>query len=351
MRDTLLAMLTYARPMGSRAERKFRNRFLAPLGATVDRWHNLHVRVGTDPAILWSSHTDTVHHRHGRQRVEVDGLDYARLPAWSQSSCLGGDDTVGVYLMAEMIRAGVPGDYVFHHGEERGCQGSSDLSWFRQNWIREHAAAIALDRAGTTDIVTHQTGTRCASDAFTASLATCLTTANPRVVLTGAHGVYTDTAEYMRDIPECTNLSVGYRGQHTRTEHIDLLYVEELRQALITADFSQLVIERNPHAREPLAIDDWRYWPDTDPAVLTVDELSEAEREFLEDRPTLYFPRVPGDDDPRTHNPYDDDDESDPEAAQHLMTRLYDEWQADKRREAARLPRPHLRALSSPTRH
>lgn len=258
MRDTLLQMLTYCRPMGSDAERKFRRRYLLTLpGAWTDTYGNIHVTVGTS-RVLWSCHTDTVHRRGGRQAVQVT-KGIAHLPLASKSNCLGADDTAGVYLMREMVRLGVPGHYIFHYGEERGGIGSSALADDPQfvSLKGEFDFAIALDRRGTGDVITNQGGGRCCSDAFALALADQIGTVST-LTYAPAAGIYTDTAEYMKLIPECTNLSVGYQGEHTANEELDLRHVDRLLGALCDLDTASLPVVRVP-------VDPWiddRAWGD-----------------------------------------------------------------------------------------
>jgi hypothetical protein len=246
MRETLLNMLTYARPAGSRSEERFRNRWLLNLpGAVLDVYDNIHVEIGTGSRVIWSSHTDTVHREGGRQRIAVSPHNVVSLADGSRSNCLGADDTVGVYLMREMILANVPGYYVFHHGEECGGIGSSALAMNQPRWFARFDMAIALDRQGTGDIVTHQFGGRTASDRFAWSLAAAIERID-RLPFAPTQGVYTDTAEYADLIPECTNISVGYAGQHSREERVLLSFVDRMVGVLCQLDTADLVIERHP---------------------------------------------------------------------------------------------------------
>ena len=260
MRSTLLDMLTYCRPMGSRAERQFRKRFLLGLpGAVTDPWGNIHIVVGPAPTVLWSCHTDTVHRASGRQRVIVEaseGQPWARLPEGGRSSCLGADDTVGCYLMREMILQRVPGEYVFHWGEERGGIGSRALVAARPQWAGQFLAAIALDRQDEGDIITHQACGRTCSDVFAWSLADALEDAGLRGYAP-TEGVYTDTAEYADIVPECTNLSVGYRWQHSEVECVNLAHVDRLLGALCDLDWATLTIERDPTVPDLGRYADW----------------------------------------------------------------------------------------------
>lgn len=259
MRSTLLEMLRYKRPMGSITERKFRNRWITTLpGAFTDQWGNMHVSVprpdGSASRVLWSAHTDTVHTNDGKQDVEVavvKGIPWAQLPLRSTSNCLGADDTVGCYLMREMVIARVPGWYTFHYGEERGGVGARQLAAGYADWLTaSFDCAIALDRADCGDVITHQ-GIRTASKAFAESLGAALGVASGDTLhYTPCRGVYTDTREYAGAIPECTNLSVGYQAQHRFAERVNLSHVDRLLDALLALDVSALVIERDPKAVE-----------------------------------------------------------------------------------------------------
>jgi hypothetical protein len=249
----LLDMLETCRPGGSPEEEDFIKTYLHPLDACEDQYGNQIVEVPIPegyPRILWSCHTDSVHRHGGTQRVEVKhGF------AWTPSgSCLGADDGVGVWLAIEMIRAKVPGVYVFHREEESGGGGSLYMARNHSKWLGECKAAIALDRMGYADVITYQGGARCCSDAFAASLAKLL----------GGRfrgddsGVFTDTANYTDVIGECTNLSVGYFRQHGPTEHLDLGFAYRLRDALIAADWTKLEFERQPGEVEEVYAIDWR---------------------------------------------------------------------------------------------
>jgi hypothetical protein len=74
-------------------------------------------------------------------------------------------------------------------------------------------------------------------------------------------GVFTDTANYVDVIGECTNLSVGYFRQHGPMEHTNLSFAASLRDALVSADWAKLVFERKPGEEDP----DWQWgrgWED-----------------------------------------------------------------------------------------
>lgn len=239
--STLVEMLTYKRPEGSLTQQEFIKRYLVPLGAAPDKVGNMILRIGTAP-ILWSSHTDTVHHTPGRQRVRVR---HGTLKADPPTECLGADCTTGVWLMREMALTGIEGLYVWHTGEEVGCIGSNYIAEHTPELLEGITAAIAFDRRHVDSIVTHQCGARTASDEFALSLASTLgmSTLEP-----DDSGVFTDTEVYAGLIPECTNISVGYLYQHSPREQQDLWFVNLLLTKLLAADFSQLTIARLPEA-------------------------------------------------------------------------------------------------------
>lgn len=249
----LLAMLTYRRPGGSKTESKFINRFIRPLGVTEDSYGNLWKTVGEGSPILFSSHTDTVHRHSGKGRVVFgDGI-----ATQEGSNCLGADDTTGVWLMLNMIRAGVPGTYLFHRDEESGGGGSRYVSKNAPQKMLGFKYAIAFDRKDYSDIITHQSCGKCASDAFARSLATILEPAGQYKA--SDEGTFTDTANYAGIIPECTNLSVGYFDQHTKAEAQDVFFAVTLLDTLVAADWSQLVCEREPGDYGDVW-DDWEGW-------------------------------------------------------------------------------------------
>ncbi|UJX45740.1 hypothetical protein [Xanthobacter sp. YC-JY1] len=247
---TLLAMLAYRRPGGSKTERRFIHEYIDPLGCEIDGYGNRIKRIGDAP-ILWSCHTDTVHREGGMQRLIISG-DTVR--AGGASNCLGADCTTGVWLMTEMIKAGVPGLYVFHRDEECGGLGSDFIAHDTPGLLAGIQYAIAFDRRGFNSIVTHQAGGRCCSDEFAQSLAEAL--AMPELK-PDTGGTFTDTANYTDLVPECTNIAVGYLNQHWENETQCLQFAAGLLDALLAADWSKLVAKRVPGQVESHGRNSW----------------------------------------------------------------------------------------------
>ena len=200
------------------------------------------------------AHHDTIHHQGGLQTLHVaDGLvglsrkskpkQQFRVKPGSKSNCLGADCTTGVWLILHMIANDVPGRYVIHAGEECGAIGATALMNDPQAlWIEDTDVAIEFDRFGMDSIITHQCCRRTASDEFANSLSKILGMGHKA----DTGGIFTDSEVYSETIPECTNLSVGYIGHHTDKETQDISYAVELANALVVADWSQLVVDRDP---------------------------------------------------------------------------------------------------------
>lgn len=254
----LLEILSWARPHGSQAEAEFIKlhvcKPLDALGVAYELdgfgnvWAAIPKQVNAGPDVLWSCHVDTVHASGGRQGVQFasDGQT-VELVKRKAGRCLGADDGAGLWLMLEMIRARVPGGYVFHRGEEKGRLGSCYVMEVEAERLQGWDACVAFDRRDYQDIITHQLGERCASEAFAASLALALNSFGQGLSYRADDtGSYTDSYSYMGAIPECTNVSVGYSGEHGPRETLDALHVWRLRKALVSADFSGLVIQRDP---------------------------------------------------------------------------------------------------------
>ncbi len=239
-------MVSYRRKQGSIHQKKFCNRYLQPVFGSPDRHGNYTLIIGDKPAVAFMAHHDTVHKKDGK--VMPDVLD--DFVVSSTNDVLGADCTTGVFLILRMIKAKVPGVYVVHAAEEIGCIGSRALVADKPIWMTHVKAAISLDRKGYASIITHQMGMRTCSEAFAKSL---------NAVLDGNFesddtGSYTDSNEYASDIMECTNLSVGYFNQHTKNEHQDWVFMMALADMLVSANWNNLVFERDPKIVE---YDDW----------------------------------------------------------------------------------------------
>jgi len=163
---------------------------------------------------------------------------------------LGADDKAGIYILLSLIKAEVPGLYIFHMGEELGGIGSSDIVTRSPNLVKGIKRAIAFDRMDYFDIIASQRGGVCCSQTFVKAFANQL----DKLILApcgipgkyeSAVGSFTDTANYIHLIPECTNLSVGYFSQHSAEECLDTFWLEDvITPGLLKVDWESLPTER-----------------------------------------------------------------------------------------------------------
>lgn len=266
MRRILLDMLTYCRPANSPTCLEFEQRFLLPLGATRDAHGNYHVCTDATSRVLWSAHTDTVADSGGRQRVSYDAatgiVQLSKHARRHKRNCLGADNTAGVYLLTEMIKAGVPGYYIFHYAEEHGCLGSYELADTNGDWLRQRFDyAIAFDRRGTAEVITHQRARRMASDTCGLTLAEWLNAGTGFQYALSDKGIYTDTAEYPDYIPECFNVSVGTADEHRQHETLNVRHVLALRDRLCSHALPTLPVVRVAEP-EPITYRQFSWPPD-----------------------------------------------------------------------------------------
>tara|TARA_R100000329_G_scaffold43538_1_gene40691 strand:- start:7362 stop:8831 length:1470 start_codon:yes stop_codon:yes gene_type:complete len=165
------------------------------------------------------------------------------------AAVLGADDKLGCYIMCKLIQAGVKGLYVFHVGEECGGIGSKYISETTPEIVEGYKYCIAFDRMDYGDIITNQSGGRCCSNEFAQALADELNIYLPpkQQMSPSASGVFTDSANYTEIIPECTNVSVGYKHQHSSREKFDLEWLQSmLLPALLKVKWHELPVKRDP---------------------------------------------------------------------------------------------------------
>lgn len=254
---TLYRALRVKRDSGTMTEARFVAWLCNRLPVTmIDGGGNIHVDLRTSPnhRTMFTSHTDTVHHNGGDNNIRLDTSNPTRT-LWRADAgqCLGADDGAGVALMAHMIEMGVPGLYVFFRSEECGGIGSTFMAEHFSNCLKDIDRCVSLDRADTSDVITHQGGGRCCSDAFADALANALTTEDMSIAyMPDSTGVFTDSANLMDIIPECTNLSVGYKHQHGDGEYQDVTFLQRLAARLCVVSWDDLPTERDPKAKESM---------------------------------------------------------------------------------------------------
>lgn len=260
--QVLFKALTMRRASGSTTESQFVAWLCNRLPLTmIDEAGNIHVDIRTSPMhrTMFTSHTDTVHRQGGVNTIRIDKQEGATYWRADEGACLGADDGAGIALMMHMIDRCVPGYYLFFRGEERGGIGSTWLAEHMPEACADIDRCVSFDRADYMDVITHQAGGRCCSDAFAQALASALTTHDLSLAYTpDSTGVFTDSANLTGLIPECTNLSVGYKYQHGDSEWQDVTFLAMLAAQLVQVDWDALPTERDPKAKAALhSYADW----------------------------------------------------------------------------------------------
>lgn len=214
---------------------------LLPGNLNSDEFGNYYVQIG-DTDTMFTSHLDTVsstvvnvNHVFDGQFIKTDG-----------KSILGADDKAGVTILMFMIEHKIPGLYYFFIGEEVGCIGSTLLAEkFRTEKNNKIKKVISFDRRGTNSVITYQSGRRCASDKFGNALANELNNAEASFSYKiDPTGILTDSYKFIDCVPECTNISVGYKNEHTAREEQDIYHLEKLAHACLKINWQYLPIER-----------------------------------------------------------------------------------------------------------
>jgi hypothetical protein len=242
--ETLLFALSLKRPHGGRGVEKLARHIEALFPGEVrrDAVGNLHLDRRRDAShrTLFVAHIDTVHRRDGRN--VVDGSESGWIKA-ANGQPLGADDGAGVALLCHLAKAGVAAYYVFTQGEECGGIGARHLASKHRDLLKQFDRAIAFDRKGTFSVISHQATGRCCSDEFAEALSSGLS--NDWLIYgPDETGVYTDTAEFVSCIPECTNVSVGYYNEHGPHERLDVHHLQALAVAAVALQWDALPVAR-----------------------------------------------------------------------------------------------------------
>lgn len=212
-----------------------------------DEFGNLFIKIG-DSDCMFTSHLDTatsalttITHVFDGNIIKTDG-----------KSILGADDKAGVVIMLYMIEQKVPGLYYFFLGEEVGCIGSKKVAGKQKvEKIDGINKVISFDRRGTKSVITHQSSQRCTSEKFGEALSKALNDADETFEYKNDDtGVLTDSIQFVKIYPECTNISVGYQSEHTYSESQDIEHLDKLAKACCKIDWVSLPFERDPSVTE-----------------------------------------------------------------------------------------------------
>ena len=214
---------------------------------SVDGAGNLHVdnRIAGSRT-LFIAHVDTVHREVGANKIRKTASMW-----YADGAPLGADDGAGCAMLMHLLHADVKGYYIFSQGEECGGIGAKFLESTHKSLLSQFDRAIAFDRRGTDSVISHQGWGRCASDTFCQALADALNLHDENLMYAPDDtGVYTDTAEFVDIIPECTNISVGYDHEHSQQESLNIHHYQLLADAVLRVDWDKLPVDRDPTVPE-----------------------------------------------------------------------------------------------------
>lgn len=272
--DPLLGqILSWPRPHGSESEVMFRkwlsDQIKRMTGQTPEVLAHgcLFIEVpylsGAKATTMFSCHVDTM--ESSSEGKVTDGkipqksltydpnLGIIGLAKESTGGCLGADDGAGIWIMLNMIRAKVPGGYIFHTEEERGGIGARAVLAKHRDILKRFDVAVAFDRPGDHEVITHQGGVECASEKFANALVRMLKEGGLVQYAASSRGIFTDTKVYKDIIAECTNIGVGYTGQHGRGEDLDYDHLSRLNDVCIKLNWHALPVDRDPDQVKPSA--------------------------------------------------------------------------------------------------
>lgn len=250
---TLARALSMMRPHNSEGTRRLTD-WLETSARTLpnamigrDGAGNLHVdtRLNSSNRTLFVAHVDTVHRKEGPNKIRKTATHWH-----ADGAALGADDGAGVAMLMHLLHAGVPAYFCFTVAEECGGIGATFLADNWKDGLAKFDRAIAFDRRGIDSVITHQGMGRCCSDVFADALSAALNEDMTLMYLPDNTGVYTDTAEFIDIIPECTNISVGYYSEHSDKESLDIIHFQALADRVTKIDWDNLPTDRDPTVHE-----------------------------------------------------------------------------------------------------
>lgn len=218
---------------------------LLPDNLEKDEHGNYFLQIG-DSKTMFCAHLDTYSHEYKRVYHKIED----NIISTDGTTTLGGDDKAGVVIIIKMIEANIPGLYYFFRGEEgvtspTGTWGSRQALKSYRDKFKKYKKCIAFDRKGNNSIITSQMHNNSCSTDFLKELKTKFAN-NGLEYKEDSTGMWCDSGVFMEIIPECTNISVGYKNEHTFSETQDIVHLEKLVEVCITINWDELPVKRNP---------------------------------------------------------------------------------------------------------
>jgi hypothetical protein len=241
VRSTFISLVTKTYPHGHEEEVMA---FMPKLDKDIVG--NYYKIIGENSTTMFTSHLDTADRKQGITKLLSKKDDKGDEIIYTDgSTILGADDKSGVAVMLYMMAHNVPGLYYFFMGEERGGIGSGLLSsvYEQVEYLKNIKRCVSFDRRDVCSVITSQLGRTCCSDQFGTALAIQYNSHGLNLSLDPG-GIYTDSASFIDQIPECTNISVGYYSEHTGKERQNINYLERLAKASVKVNWDSLPTTR-----------------------------------------------------------------------------------------------------------
>lgn len=237
VRSTFISLVTKTYPHGHEEEVM---QFMPKLDK--DSVGNYYKIIGENPTTMFTSHLDTADRKQGITKLfTMKDENGDEIIYTDGSTILGADDKSGVAVMLYMMANNVPGLYYFFMGEERGGIGSGLLSsvYDETSYLKNIKRCVSFDRRDVRSVITSQLGRVCCSNEFGTALCKEYNQNGLNLSLDPT-GIYTDSASFLEQIPECTNISVGYYNEHTGKERQNISYLERLAKASVLVNWDSL---------------------------------------------------------------------------------------------------------------
>jgi hypothetical protein len=237
VRATFISLVTETYPHGHEEEVV---PFIAQAGLKKDEFGNYYKIIGRSET-MFTSHLDTADRKKSKVTLYSETDDGQEHFMSDGTTILGADDKAGVTVMLYLISHNIPGVYYFFIGEERGGIGSGKVSsiFEKVEHLKGIKRCVSFDRRNYYSVITEQLGMECCSDQFAQALANQYNAQGMKFSLDPT-GIYTDSASFIDQIPECTNISVGYFDEHTTKESQNITYLEKLAKASVNVKWEDL---------------------------------------------------------------------------------------------------------------
>jgi len=237
VRNTFIGLTTETYPHGHEEEVV---PFIKNAGLEKDEFGNYYKIIGKSET-MFTSHLDTADRKKSKVTLCSEIKDGEEHFISDGTTIIGADDKAGVAIMLYMMSHNIPGVYYFFIGEERGGIGSGKVSSVFEKipHLQGMKRCVSFDRRNYYSVITEQLGMQCCSDEFGSALAKELNKSGMNYSLDPT-GIYTDSANFIDQIPECTNISVGYFSEHTVSERQNIDFLEKLAKASVKVNWESL---------------------------------------------------------------------------------------------------------------